>query len=296
VLKFYRELKALVLTENMATTRSATRSNVKSGVEGDKKYITRSVLENFAPKLFSKVKKNVVFMKEKKEGDLTGKASLKKKQADLSASLASDEGVGDLGPHYSHGFLFDIPAFLARPRHHLKQAWTLWYYRNDRSLSWEENQQAVATVSTIEEFWQLYQLLQPASKLGLGCDYAMFRAGILPDWEDPANVAGGRWIVRRKRVELDKTWLELLFYLIGEHAEAKAGEINGAVVNVRKKGDKVAVWLREARHVVAVVDVGRQVQSRLGLPPGTKMQFSVHREEREWAEDKSGKRLPEILL
>ena len=59
------------------------------------------------------------------------------------------------------------------------QAWTLWYFRADRSLSWEENQLAVATVTTVEEFWQLHQLLLPASKLAAGCDLAMFRYSLL---------------------------------------------------------------------------------------------------------------------
>ena len=59
------------------------------------------------------------------------------------------------------------------------QAWTLWYFRADRSLSWEENQLAVATVTTVEEFWHLHQLLLPASRLAMGCDLAMFRYTVM---------------------------------------------------------------------------------------------------------------------
>jgi len=275
-------------------TRSATRSSlsIKSSVgEENKKYITRSVLESSdLPILSPKTKKNVVFVEKLPPG--------KKSQKDKNTSFMSDEGVGDLGPHFypSSSFISEIPSMLVKPMHPLKQAWTLWYYRNDRTLTWEENQQAVATVDTIEEFWQLYQLLQPASKLGLGCDYALFRAGIIPDWEDPANVAGGRWLIKTERSKLDDAWLELLIFLIGEHGDNQAGQVNGAVVNRRKKGDKVAVWLRDVRNMPAVVDIGRQVKSKLNLRPTVKIQFSVHKEDRERAEGKGGERLPDILL
>ena len=121
---------------------------------------------------------------------------------------------------------------------------------------------------------------------------ALPRAGVLPDWEDPANLPGGRWIVRRDRAQLDEAWLELLFYLLGEHSgHSLAREVNGVVVSARKKGDKVAVWLGDARHLAAVVDVGREVRARLGLEAQDRVMFSVHREDRE--RDRS---MPPILL
>ena len=101
---------------------------------------------------------------------------------------------------------------------------------------------------------------------------------MLPDWEDPANRPGGRWIVRRDREQVDEAWLELLFYLLGEHGgHSLAREVNGVVVSARKAGDKVAVWLGDARHLAAVVDVGREVRARLGLGARDRVMFAVHR-------------------
>ena len=76
----------------------------------------------------------------------------------------------------------------------------------------------VGTVSTVEDFWQLHQLLKPPSCLGLANDYAMFRQvcifqetpvlhivllpwqqGVNPDWDDPANSSGGRWPMSHPR-------------------------------------------------------------------------------------------------
>ena len=84
---------------------------------------------------------------------------------------------------------------------------------------------------------------------------------------------------------MDSHWLEILFFLIGEHAECNADqvspnsavvnfngdhgdanggqhsdhchcvEVNGAVVNVRSKGDKLAVWVADCANTEAVVSL-----------------------------------------
>ena len=124
--------------------------------------------------------------------DVEVKPKSARKIKKVSISSNSDEGLGDLSFGPCSSLLPDIPPALARPTHNLKQvsrilmdlkfqtrpyfqAWTLWYFRADRSLSWEENQLAMATVTTVEEFWQLHQLLLPASQMASGCDLAMFR-------------------------------------------------------------------------------------------------------------------------
>ena len=41
-------------------------------------------------------------------------------------------------------------------KHPLQHAWTLWYYKNDRSKSWEENLKEVVTFDTVEVCtWEL---------------------------------------------------------------------------------------------------------------------------------------------
>ena len=70
-------------------------------------------------------------------------------------------------------------------KHPLQNAWTLWFFKNDKSRSWEENQRQVMTVDTIEDFWSLYNHIEVASRLPVGADYSIFKEGIFPDWEDP---------------------------------------------------------------------------------------------------------------
>ena len=297
----------------MATERRATRSSVqtKPATTAEVGRVTRAALEKTS--LASKPPRSVMFSTEMPP-------IKRRSRSARSASETSDEGVGDLGIASPAALLPDIPPNLARPRHPLTrvsrlhvhqppvQAWTLWHCQHDGQGRWGANQRPVATVSTVEEFWQVQcllpllhllhllqvqQLLLPPSGLGLGSDLAVFRAGLVPDWEDKANLCGGRLVVRRERGQLDESWLALLFFLIGEHAAA-ADQVNGVVASVRSKGDRVAVWLADSRQLAAVVDVARMVRDRLNLGPKTSIKFSVHKEEIE--KEAGGARLPSILL
>merc|ERR1712004_841595 len=85
--------------------------------------------------------------------------------------------------------------------------------KNDKSRSWEENQRPIITVTTVEDFWSLYNHIEVASRLPAGCDYSLFKEGIFPDWEDVRNAPGGRWMInvdKRQRSQcLDTYWLEI---------------------------------------------------------------------------------------
>ena len=119
-------------------------------------------------------------------------------------------------------------------KHPLQNAWTLWFFKNDKGRSWEENQRSIITVTTVEDFWSLYNHIEVASKLPPGSDYSLFKEGIFPDWEDKRNTNGGRWIInldKRQRAEhLDNYWLEILFFLIGEHADQHAHQVSSSAL------------------------------------------------------------------
>jgi translation initiation factor 4E len=169
-------------------------------------------------------------------------------------------------------------------KHPLQNAWTLWFFKNDKSRTWEDNQRPIITVTTVEDFWSLYNHIEVASRLPPGSDYSLFKEGIFPDWEDARNQKGGRWIInleKRRREEcLDTYWLEILFFLIGEHADQHAHQVNGAVVNVRGKGDKLAIWLGDASQPDSLLRIGKMIKERLGIEPETQIGFNIHNDEK----------------
>ena len=51
--------------------------------------------------------------------------------------------------------------------------------KNDKSRTWEENQRPIITVTTVEDFWSLYNHIETPSKLPPGSDYSLFKARFL---------------------------------------------------------------------------------------------------------------------
>ncbi|KAL2778482.1 eukaryotic translation initiation factor 4E type 1B, partial [Daubentonia madagascariensis] len=172
------------------------------------------------------------------------------------------------------------PAEVRPELHPLQNRWALWFFKNDRSRAWQDNLHLVTKVDTVEDFWAMYSHIQLASKLSSGCDYALFKDGIEPMWEDSRNKWGGRWLVslakQQRHSELDRLWLETLLCLIGESFEEHSREVCGAVINIRTKGDKIAVWTREAEHQAGVLHIGRIYKERLGLSTKTIIGYQAH--------------------
>ncbi|XP_028127846.1 eukaryotic translation initiation factor 4E-1A [Diabrotica virgifera virgifera] len=166
-------------------------------------------------------------------------------------------------------------------KHPLQNAWTLWYYENDRTQAWEKNQKEIATFQTVEDFWSLYNHIKPSSELRQGTDYSLFKKGIRPMWEDDANKRGGRWLLslekKQRNNDLDRYWLDIILCLIGEAFE-NSEEICGAVVNIRQKGDKIAVWTADAQNSHAVLEIGSKLKERLHIPSRVTLGYQLHKD------------------
>ena len=150
-------------------------------------------------------------------------------------------------------------------KHPLEQEWTFWYYYPEKRQSWSANQKMVLTVSTVEGFWAVYNNILQPSQLKVNSDYSLFKSGIKPDWEDLGNIHGGRWVTTCPRERLDVGWKELVMALIGEQmGDGLRDTVTGAVVNVRSKGDKLAVWVGDDSDLVEA-SVGVHISRILGL-------------------------------
>ena len=145
----------------------------------------------------------------------------------------------------------------------------------------------------------IYQV-KLASKLPCGHTYAVFKQGTMPDWEDAANVEGGRWMMSFEKFErssrLDERWMEALLMTLGDHlSQIITGRTlnsilrlvsiypwscKGVQVCVRGKQDRVEVWVGDISNMREVAGVGRRIKQQLGLGLA-KMEFSIHTEEKE---------------
>jgi translation initiation factor 4E len=127
---------------------------------------------------------------------------------------------------------------------------------------WKENLLSCGTFRTIEEFWRIYNNIRPPSTLSMNSNYSIFRVGISPSWEDPANTYGGKFVLTIDKKEskqqqhqqhqqgnkLDDYWLLTVLAMIGETMDLNGSDIHGAVVSIRKTHDRIALWVKGGEH------------------------------------------------
>ncbi|KAF9127358.1 hypothetical protein BGW39_005924 [Mortierella sp. 14UC] len=149
-------------------------------------------------------------------------------------------------------------------KHPLQHPWTLYYTAgNNRSGSslhiYENGLREVGTFTTVELFARYFNWIEKPHKIENSSDYHLFKDGIKPMWEDPANANGGRWTVTllTKNSELlDRCWMELAYALVGEQLDLN-DDICGA--------DRLAVWVRDKDNVEAINGIGKRLIRLLDL-------------------------------
>jgi len=160
----------------------------------------------------------------------------------------------------------------------LENSWDVYFLRNDVS-DWDERLEFIFTFSTVKEFWAIYQHIKLPSHLPQGCDYMIMRHGIAPRWETPENLLGGRWMCELDRMyrneQLDSKWLETLLALIGEQLDQSGGDtrVNGAVVQSRKKIDRISLWVNDCENDQETRSMGFKYQKLINADS---LKFQTH--------------------
>ncbi|KAI9605127.1 hypothetical protein KEM48_002917 [Puccinia striiformis f. sp. tritici PST-130] len=176
-------------------------------------------------------------------------------------------------------------------KHPLYSTWTLWFdnaSKNDKAKNWDDLIQEVMQVESVEEFWGLYHNIVPPSLIHVGSNYYLFKEGIKPAWEDPANAKGGSWSIQLSRDKtrdvVDKFWLYTMLAAIGETFETPytangkppaamsfTDEVTGVVISARKAFFRISIWTRSAESKELAQNIGRHFKyGVLGIPENVK--------------------------
>lgn len=178
----------------------------------------------------------------------------------------------------------------------LQEPFSFWYMRRGKGVAkqlpqpseeekdseqtstniYESSIKKIATVSTVEEFWSVYDFLVRPNDLPTTTDYHFFRKGIKPTWEDASNAKGGKWIVRLKKGLASRYWEEVILALIGcQFTGIPVNEVCGVVVSIRYSEDIVSVWNRtNDREVTDRLRDG--IKRILQLPSFVHMEYKPH--------------------
>lgn len=167
-------------------------------------------------------------------------------------------------------------------KHPLQSTWTMWYNpasKNTSSKAWTSNVRPIWSYSTVEDFWRLFNNLVPPSRLPQGSNYHMFKHGVAPEWEDPYNRKGGKWVVMLPNKgedclkKLDECWMWVVLALIGEFFE-DADQISGIVISPRSKQNRIALWVVDAQNEDACKRIGAVFKQNLNVQG--QLSFQAH--------------------
>lgn len=167
-------------------------------------------------------------------------------------------------------------------KHPLQNSWTIWYDnpgKRSNQASWGDHLKKITTFSFVEDFWRVFNNLKPASALAQGSNYHIFKEFIEPKWEDSANSKGGKWTVsippKSRNSSLDQMWLWTVLAVIGETFDSP-DDVCGLVVSVRKAGDRVQIWTKDATNEQACRDIGRSLKRNLDMPDNIIIGYQSH--------------------
>jgi len=141
----------------------------------------------------------------------------------------------------------------------------------------------IGEFDTVESFCRYFNWLKPPSKLDRNSNYHLFKSGIKPMWEDPANAEGGKWVLTMKNnpALLDRCWSWLAMALVGEDLD-DGDEICGAVVSLRSKVDRIQLWTRSKDDVEKINSIGRKMVKLLDISEadGIGLEFQYNNDDR----------------
>ncbi|KAK9711013.1 hypothetical protein K7432_008097 [Basidiobolus ranarum] len=147
------------------------------------------------------------------------------------------------------------PSKLLKEAIPLQHEWTFWHDKfiyTQNTSEYETNLKDLYTVSTVQEFWSVYNNLFTPDKLQNRNSLHFMKKGIKPIWEDPKNEYGGSYCFRVKKEDSTLVWRELLMLIIGEQFEETIlgeDEICGISVSSRWNADIIQIWNSNARYM-----------------------------------------------
>jgi len=164
----------------------------------------------------------------------------------------------------------------------LENEWAFWYDEGNKKglnqSTYQNNIQQLGGFSTIQMFWRYWNNLVDVEKLAEGSNFRLFKAGIKPLWEDPANKHGGKWVIFCPTKEVTKeVWLAVVLAMIGEQLEW-SDDLCGLVLSVRskEKGDTINIWNKTSTDTVQVNKFTENLRTLFKIDESVKIEYKAH--------------------
>ncbi|XP_003741529.2 eukaryotic translation initiation factor 4E-1 [Galendromus occidentalis] len=126
---------------------------------------------------------------------------------------------------------------------HPAQTYTLWYNLKQNTGPWSDSLLEIATGTAIEILEELNAFGLPSSPGQPRGDLCIFRSHIVPMWEDPLQIRGGRWTVDLKKPQVDIAWYRsVMAWFRAKESEWSA--VTGIYLMIRGRA-RIALWFAD---------------------------------------------------
>ncbi|KAJ2855013.1 hypothetical protein J3B02_002381 [Coemansia erecta] len=172
----------------------------------------------------------------------------------------------------------EVASGTGEAEHPLRFAWTFWFMHRAPGQKIDDYEAAmikIASFATVERFWAVYSHLKRPDRVPTITDYHMFRQGVRPVWEDPANVNGGKWMVRLRKGLSPRMWEKLAMAVVGD-AFCVGDEICGIVLSIRNSEDIISLWNRTALDTKTNAHIRDTMKATMGLPSECIVEYKAH--------------------
>ena len=128
----------------------------------------------------------------------------------------------------------------------------------------------------------MYNNLYSVEEIMPNTDYMMFKKGIRPEWEDPNNREGGKWVVtlpieEDMEEECGHAWMKSLVSMISGSVDLdEMDQVNGIVLSVREKHLRLSLWCGISKDVSILKKIGRSFKTWCGFHDKFKFKYLVH--------------------
>lgn len=127
----------------------------------------------------------------------------------------------------------------------LNRTWTLYFHAKDKSKNYDANTIKIMDINTIEDFWGCFNHIpkphdlfydgytqkglkitdrsrgETDGKIYIPNAWSFFEKGVNPTWDDPSNIDGAEWSIRKFNglKDISGMWMTALLDLVGEMSD-----------------------------------------------------------------------------
>eukprot|EP00736_Rhodelphis_marinus_P006303 Rmarinus@m.16984 len=144
----------------------------------------------------------------------------------------------------------------------LRYRWVIWFDEASSTgttkQAWNNKLSKLAWFDTVQEMWATLNAVVDTRDMPNNTNFRIFKDGIEPTWEDPANKGAGKFTFRTEKALTPTAWLYLLLGLFGDQLGI-ASVVNGVVLSLKSKEDRIHLWMA-ANHNLTVQELRKHMR------------------------------------